>query len=71
MKYLGSFKPKSIENCILLKIPEKNLFDTHVRFVGFTGPVAFYIGHGLDYNEYFRDLSHLAVINDNGKEKFK
>ena len=55
----------------MLKIPEKHLFDTYVRFVGFTGPSVFYVGYGLDYNEYFRDLTHIACLNDHGKEKFK
>jgi hypoxanthine phosphoribosyltransferase len=31
---------------------------------------AFVVGYALDYNEYFRDLSHICVINEHGKKKY-
>jgi hypoxanthine phosphoribosyltransferase len=40
-------------------------------YVGFTIPDKFIVGYGLDYNEYFRDLQHLCVLNDHGKLKYK
>uniref|UniRef100_A0A2P2HX18 Hypoxanthine phosphoribosyltransferase n=1 Tax=Hirondellea gigas TaxID=1518452 RepID=A0A2P2HX18_9CRUS len=40
-------------------------------YCGFEIPDRFVVGYALDYNEYFRDLNHICVINDNGKEKYK
>ena len=33
------------------------------EYTGFTIPDVFVIGYGMDYNQYYRDLSHLCVIN--------
>ncbi|EPZ30843.1 hypoxanthine-guanine phosphoribosyltransferase [Rozella allomycis CSF55] len=41
------------------------------HYVGFLIPDVFVIGFGLDYNEFFRDLDAICVINEYGKEKFK
>uniref|UniRef100_A0A8C0W076 Phosphoribosyltransferase domain-containing protein n=1 Tax=Castor canadensis TaxID=51338 RepID=A0A8C0W076_CASCN len=30
-----------------------------------------FLGYALDYNEYFRDLNHICVINEHGKEKYR
>ncbi|KAJ8313749.1 hypothetical protein KUTeg_008310 [Tegillarca granosa] len=38
--------------------------------VGFEIPDIFVVGYALDYNEYFRDLNHVCVINENGKAKY-
>ncbi|XP_061679244.1 hypoxanthine phosphoribosyltransferase 1, like isoform X2 [Syngnathoides biaculeatus] len=40
-------------------------------YVGFEVPDAFLVGYALDYNEYFRDLSHICILNDEAKEKYK
>ncbi|XP_032252568.1 phosphoribosyltransferase domain-containing protein 1 isoform X1 [Phoca vitulina] len=39
--------------------------------VGFEIPNLFVVGYALDYNEYFRDLNHICVINEHGKEKYR
>uniref|UniRef100_A0A8C3TH61 Phosphoribosyl transferase domain containing 1 n=1 Tax=Chelydra serpentina TaxID=8475 RepID=A0A8C3TH61_CHESE len=38
---------------------------------GFEIPNLFVVGYALDYNEHFRDLNHICVINDNGKGKYE
>uniref|UniRef100_A0A8C4YIL5 Hypoxanthine-guanine phosphoribosyltransferase n=1 Tax=Gopherus evgoodei TaxID=1825980 RepID=A0A8C4YIL5_9SAUR len=40
-------------------------------FVGFEVPDKFVVGYALDYNEYFRDLNHICVISETGKQKYK
>ena len=40
-------------------------------YVGFEVPDRFIVGCAFDYNEHYRDLHHVCVINDIGKEKFK
>ena len=41
------------------------------RFVGFSIPDVFVIGYGLDYNEAFRDLAPICVINAAGIKKYR
>uniref|UniRef100_A0A673VJ52 Phosphoribosyl transferase domain containing 1 n=1 Tax=Suricata suricatta TaxID=37032 RepID=A0A673VJ52_SURSU len=41
------------------------------HYVGFEIPNLFVVGYALDYNEYFRDLNHICVINEHGKEKYR
>jgi len=40
-------------------------------YVGFSIPDAFVVGYNLDYNEAFRDMTHIAIINDAGIQHFK
>ncbi|XP_011605217.1 hypoxanthine phosphoribosyltransferase 1, like isoform X1 [Takifugu rubripes] len=40
-------------------------------YTGFEVPDAFLVGYALDYNEYFRDLSHICILNDQAKEKYR
>ena len=63
----------SLKVCTLFhKKNVKNLKHKYVAdFVGFLIPDVFVIGYGMDYNEYYRDLNHLCVINQAGIEQFK
>lgn len=40
------------------------------HYVGFSVPDCFVIGHGLDYNEVFRDMSSICVINELGIQRY-
>uniref|UniRef100_W5L332 Hypoxanthine phosphoribosyltransferase 1, like n=1 Tax=Astyanax mexicanus TaxID=7994 RepID=W5L332_ASTMX len=40
-------------------------------YIGFEVPDKFLVGYALDYNEYFRDLSHICILSDRAKEKYK
>ena len=33
-------------------------------YVGFSIPDKFVVGYGLDYNQVYRDMMHIAVINE-------
>ena len=39
-------------------------------YVGFSIPDKFVVGYCLDYNEIFRDLDHICIINDTGISEF-
>lgn len=41
------------------------------KYVGFSIPDKFIVGYCMDYNEVYRDLSHIAVIGTSGIELFK
>lgn len=38
--------------------------------IGFSIPNEWIVGYGMDYNEAFRDFSHVGILNDKGKENF-
>eukprot|EP00923_Selenidium_pygospionis_P048992 GHVN01084353.1.p1 GENE.GHVN01084353.1~~GHVN01084353.1.p1 ORF type:complete len:392 (-),score=52.60 GHVN01084353.1:194-1348(-) len=65
-----SLKPKSICIASLLerRRPDQEVFKGD--FVGFSIPDGFVIGYGLDYHEYFRDLEHVCLMNQEGAEHF-
>lgn len=39
-------------------------------FCGFEVPDKFVVGYAIDYNEYFRDVDHVCIVNEYGKKKF-
>lgn len=67
---LQKYNPNSVKVASLLikKTPLSNGYIPD--YVGFAIPNAFVVGYALDYNEYFRDLDHICVINDHGKEQY-
>jgi hypoxanthine phosphoribosyltransferase len=72
-KVLEAFGPASLKIATLFhKKNPKNLGHNYFAdYVGFLIPDEFIIGYGMDYNEYYRDLNHLCVINKSGIEYFK
>ena len=69
------YTPKILKTCVLFqKMNIKNLkFESGscIDYLGFLVPDVFLIGFGIDYNEEFRDLNHLCMINELGVEIFK
>ncbi|ESO08138.1 hypothetical protein HELRODRAFT_75660, partial [Helobdella robusta] len=62
-----SLKLKIIPMCI-----DEFCLIVHTPIVaGFVIPDRFIIGYGADYNDYFRDLDHICIINELGKEELK
>jgi len=70
LSILEKFKPKNIKCCSLLvkRTPHSNGYVPD--YVGFAIPDSFVVGYALDYNEYFRDLDHICVINEHGKKSY-
>jgi hypoxanthine phosphoribosyltransferase len=68
--HLMTFSPKSVRVATLLekRTPESCGFKAH--YVGFSVPNSFVIGYNMDYNEVFRDLPHVCVINAHGIAKY-
>ena len=65
LKNLEARNPASIEVCALLTKPERRRVDLPIRYVGFEIPNRFAIGYGLDYEQRFRNLSHVAALREN------
>ena len=70
---IESFGPSSLKIATLFhKRNTKNLVHNFFAdYIGFVIPDEFIIGYGMDYNEYYRDLNHLCVINQAGINYFK
>jgi hypoxanthine phosphoribosyltransferase len=62
-KFLGTKKPRTIKVCTLLNKPERREVDVLIDYVGFNIPNKFVIGYGLDYQQKYRNLPYLAVLN--------
>ncbi|KAL8449881.1 hypothetical protein Emed_002844 [Eimeria media] len=67
--WLKTFQPKSIRTACLLQVRIKEEVPK-VNFVGFTGPVEWFVGYGIDYNDRFRGVPHICVLSDSGKKAF-
>ncbi len=62
-KALGAKKPKSIKVCALLSKPSRRKVDVKVDYVGFNIPNKFVVGYGLDFQQKYRNLPYLAVLD--------
>lgn len=73
MKLLNTLeknKPKSVRVASLLVKRTPHSCGYKPDYAGFEIPNHFVVGYALDYNEYFRDLQHICVINEAGKAKY-
>ena len=64
IKSLQARRPRSLAICALLTKPERREVEVPVRYVGFEIPNRFVIGYGLDFDERFRNLRAIGVIDE-------
>jgi len=69
IKTLSKRKPKSIRICTLLSKPERRTVDVHLDYVGFKIPDKYVVGYGLDYQQKYRNLPYLAVLDVEGEQE--
>jgi hypoxanthine phosphoribosyltransferase len=62
LRNLRAREPRSLEVCSLLTKPERRRVDLPIRYVGFEIPNRFVVGYGLDYAQHYRNLRHIAVL---------
>ncbi len=55
-------KPKSLKLCTLLDKPEQRVTEVDVDYVGFQIPDKFVVGYGLDYDQHYRNLPYIGVV---------
>jgi hypoxanthine phosphoribosyltransferase len=70
LKLLETYKPANVRVASLLVKRTPKSTGYRPDYAGFEIPDAFVVGYALDYNEYFRDLNHVCVINEKGKAKY-
>ena len=62
LELLESRNPNSIRLCTLLDKPERRVKDVKVDYTCFQIPDEFVVGYGLDYQQKYRNLSFIGVV---------
>ncbi|HEX6115524.1 MAG TPA: hypoxanthine phosphoribosyltransferase [Solirubrobacterales bacterium] len=62
LRNLRARDPRSLEVCALLTKPERRRVDLPTRYVGFEIPNRFVVGYGLDHAQRYRNLRHIAAL---------
>lgn len=55
-------KAKSVKICSLLDKPDRREVNVDIDYVGFTIPDKFVVGYGLDYDQKYRNLPYVGVV---------
>lgn len=61
---LEEYGPSSIEVAVLFDKEARRKTDVDIEYTGFVIPDEFVVGYGLDYDERYRNVRHLAVLED-------
>jgi len=64
LNYLNKKKPASLKLCALTDKPSQRRVPVAIDYRGFTVPNKFIVGYGLDFNQRFRNLPHIYVLED-------
>ena len=59
---LGQRNPKSLKICTLLDKPERRVTNVDVEYIGFKIEDKFVVGYGLDYDQRYRNLPYIGVV---------
>ncbi len=57
-------KPASLKLCTMLDKPDRREVDVKVDYVGFKIPDKFVLGYGLDYDQFYRNIPYIAVVEE-------
>lgn len=63
LRNLKSRHPRSLRVCTLLRKPDAVRANAEISYVGFDIPNDFVVGYGLDYDERYRDLSYIGMLD--------
>lgn len=59
---LGDRGPASLKLCTLLDKPSRRVVEVDVEYTGFEIPDQFVVGYGLDYDQKYRNLPYIGVV---------
>ena len=62
MTLLSARKPNSIKLCTLLDKPDRRVVPVDVDYTCFEIPDEFVVGYGLDYDQKYRNLPYVGVV---------
>ena len=64
MDMLECRKPKALKLCALLDKPSRRVVDVAVDYTGFEIPDEFVVGFGMDYDQRYRNLPFIGVVEN-------
>lgn len=56
--------PKSLKICALLDKRERRIKEVKLDYIGFTVPNKFLVGYGLDFDDKYRGLPYIALLEE-------
>lgn len=62
LEMLDKRGPESLALCTLLDKPDRRVVDVKVNYTGFQIPDEFVVGYGLDYDQKYRNLPYIGVV---------
>ncbi len=62
LEMLKDRKPASLKLCTLLDKPERRVVDVNIDYTAFQVPDEFVVGYGLDYDQKYRNLPYIGVV---------
>jgi hypoxanthine phosphoribosyltransferase len=62
--YLRKKRPSSLKLCALADKPSRRRVPLTIDYLGFTAPNKFLVGYGLDWDEKYRNLPDICVIEE-------
>jgi len=63
MNYLKKKKPASLRLCALVDKPSQHAVPVNIDYLGFNVPDKFIVGYGIDWDEKFRHLRDICIID--------
>lgn len=66
---LATRGPASIRVCTAFDKPSRRKVETTVDYIGRSIPDEFIVGYGLDFDEFYRNLPYVAVLEDDPAEE--
>jgi len=64
LEYLKKKKPASVRLCALTDKPSRRRVPVKIDYTGQTVPDKFLVGYGLDYDEKYRNLPDICVLEE-------
>lgn len=66
LEMLWARGPETLRLCTLLDKPDRRVVDVDVDYTGFQIPDEFVVGFGLDYDQRYRNLPYIGVVEFDG-----
>ena len=61
-EYINDMNPSSLKICTLLNKPSRRVVEIDADYVGFEIEDLFVVGYGLDYDQQYRNLPYIGVM---------
>lgn len=62
LEMLNDRNPNSLKLCTLLDKPDRRVVDVNIDYTAFQVPDEFVVGYGLDYDQKYRNLPYIGVV---------